>query len=379
MKYLRRLIPYTLVITTLVIVFPLLCGCSGEDNSNRFLRLLKLIPSELKDSPEPLLLTDLASYYEDYDISLTDSEGNPITFEEYFEIIKEKSIRIPVGGSSYITGYGKYAMSGPIQDKYLGYDFTRLDAEIQAGHPPVNTVAAIGRYDSEATRDALSHQEEWPSWAVDAYTTEEYRGVTIHSWGDGFEIHMTDTIVPPHIDELGRARPLAVIDDYLFYGPSLEAIKSMIDASQGKTESLADLPEFAELADKLHDLNVYSLVLGIESMANGDPEYQGTYPGPRLKRFETFGSASGEDENGIFAVLVLYHENPEDARSNVALLEQRIAETDSLYDEIPWAEIIATIDIHVEDNLLVAKLYSEHTRLWANWIYGRNPLLLHET
>jgi hypothetical protein len=378
MKCLRRLIPYTLVIITLVIVFPLLCGCSEEDNSNRFHRLLKLIPSGLKDSPEPLLLTDLASFYEDNDISLTDSEGRPITLEEYIDLIKEKGIRFPLGGSD-ITGYGRNAMSGGTDSNYLGYDFTSLDAEIQAGAPPGNTIAAIGRYDPEATRDALSHQDEWPSWAVDAYTIEKYRGVTIHSWGDGFKMHMTDRLVPPHIDELGRAMPLAVTDEYLFYAPGLEEIKLMIDASQGKTESLADLPEFVAIAERLPEMNVYTALMGYESLANGDPELTGTYPGPRLKKFVSLGSGLGTDSRGIYMALVLYHESPEDARSNISLLEQRISGTNSIYDDTPWSEIIIDAKIWVDGKVLLAKLYTESPALWTRILYGRDILLLHET
>jgi hypothetical protein len=378
MKLLRRLIPCALVIISLVIVFPLFYGCSGGDSSNRFHQLLKLIPSKHKDLPEPLILTDLASYYEDYGISLTDSEGNPITLEEYVDFIKENEIRLVLGGSD-ITGYGRYAMSGTTQVNYVGYDFTSLDAEIQTGSSPVNVVAAIGRYDPKSTRDALSCQDEWPFWAVDAYSIEEYQGVTIHSWGDGFEIHMTDRLVPPHIDQLGRARPLAVTDKYLFYGPSLEAIKSMIDASQGKTESLADLTEFVAIADGLSELNAYTALIGCESLANGDPELTGTYPGPLLKKFVTFGSGLGEDSTGIYMALVLYHESADDARSNISLLEQRIADTNSIFDDTPWSEIITDTEIRVDGNVLLAKLYTDSLALWTRIPYGRDVLILHKS
>lgn len=378
MKLLRRLVPCALVIISLVIVPSLFYGCSEGDSSNRFHQLLKLIPSEYKDSPEALVLTDLASYYEDYGISLTDSEGKPITPEEYINFIRENEIHITLGGSD-ITGYGRQAMSGTTQVNYVGYDFTSLDAEIQTGSSPVNVVAAIGRYDPKSMRDALSHQDEWPFWAVDAYTIEEYRGVTIHSWGDGFEIHLDTRLMPPHIDQLGRARPLAVTDKYLFYAPSLEAIKLMIDASQGKTESLADLPEFAAIADGLSELNTYTALVGDESLANGDPELTGTYPGPRLKKFVTFGSGLGEDSKGIYMALVLYHESADDAESNISLLKQRIADTNSIFEDIQWSEIITDTEIRVDGNLMLAKLYTDSLSLWTIIPYGRDILLLHET
>jgi hypothetical protein len=379
MKLFRRLITCIPVIISPVIVSCLIYGCSGDDSLNRFHQLLELIPSEYKDTPEALLLTDLASYYEDYGISLTGPDGKPITLEEYVDLIRENEIRIVMGGSD-ITGFGRQAMSGTAQANYVGYDFTNLDAEIQTGSSPVNVVAGIGRYDPKSTRDALSHQDEWPTWAVDAYTTEEYRGVTIHSWGDGFEMHMTDRLVPPHIDELGRARPLAVTDQYLFYAPSVEAIKLMIDASQGETESLADLPEFAEIAQGLSELNAYTALLGYESLANGDPELTGTYPGPRLKKFVTFGSGLGEDSKGIYMALAIYHESPDNARSNISLLEQRIANTNSIIDDdTPWNEIITDTEIRVDGNLLLAKLYTDSLSAWVVIPYGRDILLLHET
>jgi len=378
MKFFRRLLPCLLVILALVIVFPLIYGCSGVDESNRFHQLLKMVPSELKDSPMPITLTDLASYYEDYSIPLTDSEGNPITLEGYVAYMIDNEILPVLGGASFITGWGQYAQSGLIQEKYLGYDFTSLDVEILAGTPPNEVVAAIGRYDPQATRDALSHQGEWPSWAVEAYSIEEYRGVTIHSWGEGMETHLTDRFAPPHIDMLGRAMPLAVTDKYLFYAATVETMKLMIDASQGKTESLADLPEFASIADGLFELNAYQALIGLEFLANGDPDYEGTYPGPRLKKFLTFGSGIGKDEDGIYAAIVLYHESPDDAQANISLLEQRIADTNSIYDDTPWSEKISNTEIRVDEKVLLAKLYTDSIILWQAWFYMREPLLLHQ-
>ncbi len=381
MKFLRRLIPYAFVILAFVLVFLLAGDCSGPDKSNRLHELLKLIPADADLTDSLIIINDYASCFEDYGISLVELDKQSITFQGFIDLIREKEIEVAGIGiviGSYITGWGKYASHGTIQDKYVGYSFTSIDAEIQAGTPPQGMVAAIGRFDPEATSDALAHQDEWPLWAVDAYTTEKYRSVTIHSWGDGFKINMDTTLTPPHIDLLGRARPLAVTRDYLFYTFSLENIKSMIDASQGNRENLADLPEFAEIVDKLSGLKVYSALLGNESLANGDPGFPENYPGPLLKNFETFGSAFGKDDNGTFMVLVLYHENPDDAEVNISLLEQRLNSTDMMALEIPWTELITAKDIHAEGNLLVAKLYTERMSIFQIWVYNYDPILLHE-
>ena len=77
-------------------------------------------------------------------------------------------------------------------------------------------------------------------------------------------------------------------------------------------------------------------------------------------------------------VLVIYHENSSDAKTNVFLLEQRIKETDSMSIGRPWREIFTDTDISVEGNTLLAKLYTEYTGIWNYWFYNWDPLLLHE-
>lgn len=380
MKFFCRLILYALIVVILVLVFPLIYGCSGDSGSfNSFNELLKLLPSDVDLSQMPIILLDYASFFKDNDISLTGEDDRYKTFQELIELLREKEkMDVPMSSDSFITGWGPYAIEELICDKNVGYNYTSIDAEIQAGLTPNNIVAAVGQFDPQATRNALKYQDEWPAWAVDAYNTEEYRGVTIHSWGDGFKMNLLTTLLPPHIDEFGRAKPLAVTDDYLFYAASVEAIKLMIDASQGKVESLADLPEYAQIVGQMSGLNIYSLLMGSESLVNDDPEYEGTYPGPRLKKFVTFGSASGQDENGIYLLLVIYHENSSDARSNVSLLEQRINDTDLMLLEVPWSEIITDTEIKVDGKILVAKLYTMHPGIWDGWVYAREPLLLHE-
>jgi hypothetical protein len=366
------IISVSLMLALILLIFG---GCSGGDSSNRFSELLKLIPSEEPYNKAPMMLFDYASYREDKNISFSTSSNNTEVFIDFLEESLQYDLGYLLSGGSFITGYGRYALEGTINDKYVGYDFTCVDAEIQAGFPPGNVVAAIGRFNPQATRDALEYQDEWPSWVKEAYTTEEYRGVTLHSWGDGYKMNMNTRLVPPHIDQLGRARPLAVTETRLFYAPSLEIMKLMIEASQDKPESLADLPEFASI---LSEMNAYAAVIGDEECAIGDIMFEGTYSGPKLKRFVTFGSGIGEDERGFYMALVIYHHSRENAEANVSLLEQRIADTDSVYAEKPWREVFYDIDIHVEGNILVAKLYTEVTSIWVGWVYDQDSLLVHE-
>jgi hypothetical protein len=378
MKSLPIAFLYLLVIITLVPLFFLSGGCSGEGSSNNFHKLLELIPSDSYYAEYPMILFNHASYLADKNISLTKPNGDPVTFEEYIELMNQDAVGMWLTNGSTITGYGQYALAMTIENKYVGYDFKCIDAELEAGAPPLNIVAAVGKFNPQATKDALSHQEDWLTSIIEKYTTEEYRGVTIHSWGNGLEVDLAARLTPPHLDQIGRAKPLAVTEEYLFYPPTVDLIKLMIDASQDKAESLADLPEFSAIADALFEMNTYAAIIGDEKSANGNPDYEGTYPGPKLKKFITFASGLAEDEKGSYMVLVIYHENSNDAEANIPLMEERIVNTYFPDSGQLKQEVFTDIDIYAEGKVLKAKLYTTRIGGWSSWFYERAPLLLHE-
>lgn len=380
MKITQKLILVFLLIALLAIPIVTSGACTAPDESDTFNNLLTMMPADEYVKKGLIMINDYAAAFKDIDISLAELDEPSAIFQDLLDRIKEMEIKpsgISMASGSDIVGWGPYAVSGTITDEYVGYNFASVDAEIQAGLPPNDMTAAVGHYDAQATIDALKNQAEWPPWAVEEYSAEEYRGVTINTWGDGYEIHLDTPLRPPHIDNLGRARPLAVADGYLFSSTNLEYVKKMIDASQGKTENLSDLPEYADIVGKMSELGVFSMLLGNESFANGNPEEYASYPGPLLKNFVTFATAPGKDENGTFIALVLYHENPDDAQANVALLEERIATTEFMAKD-PWSGMLSETDIQAEGNLLVARLYTDQVSLWAAWVYATDPLVLHE-
>ena len=373
MVKLNKLASFVLLLASLILILSMSAGCSGTTTtSNRFLELMNMVPAAAPSASSPAYytLSDYASLYQDYGITFTN-------FNDLTTQLKNNrvALNLIVGGSD-ITGWGKYAEHATIQEKYVGYDVSNIDAEIQFGQPPKNGVAAIGRFDPRATKNAFSNRDEWPSWAKDSYTTEDYRGVTIHSWGDGLAIHLKDSLKPPHIDNLGRAWPLAVTDKYLFYASSVETIKLMIDASQDKGQSLADKKEYAAVANGLADLKAYGAMMGEGTLAN--PSFSGNNIGPRLKKFLTFGSGPGRDEKGTYTAIVIYHENSKYAQENVTLLKQRVENGNSLSYLKPWSEIITKTDIKAEGNVLLARLYTTSPELWERWVSTKDNLLLHE-
>jgi hypothetical protein len=406
MKLPRRLKSHFLITISLLFLFFMIGGCSGTTpetgNANQtktaaetvinppstFAELLGLVPADSFSGQrrDILILSDHASLYRDYGVSFSDFSN----IEELMNL-PDSDIFINFYAGSDITGYGNYADRTTIKKEYVGYDISSIDAEIQFGIPPLNAVAAIGRFDPEITNNALSNQADWPDWAINAYTTENYSGVTIHSWGNGLRINLETRLVPPHIDALGRARPLAVTNRYLFYCGSLEAVKEMIDASQNTMQSLADLPEYAAIAKGLTDLKAYVALVGEASSLNNymsvidyDPKLTQEQInelkaniGPRLKKFLAFGSGQGKDDKGYYTAIVLYHENPADALANVSLLKERLESSKSFVFDVTWSEIITETDIQADGNVLIARLYSR-MGIWTNWVYAQDNLLLHE-
>ena len=362
------------ILVLLVLIVPAFASCSGTSSSNTFIELLNLVPADMfSGEARPFLsLIDYASLYKDTGITFT-------TGKELIENTQNDKFSYSVlGFGSYITGHGKYTITSTILDKYVGYDVTNIDAEIQFGVPPVNGVAAIGRFNPQDTSNALSNRDEWPSWAVTAYTAEEYHGVTIHSWGDGLKINLQTPLTPPHVDELGRGRPLAVTEKNLFYAGNVKIVKLMIDASEKKSPRIADLPEYASIANALVDLKVYCSIVASEYWVYVLPEYSADDTGPRLKKFLTFSSGLGRDEKGTYTAIVIYHKDTAHAQANVSLLKQRIENSSSIYYKVPWSEKITDSEIKSEGNILLAKLYPTETNLWATWFYSQDNLLLHE-
>jgi hypothetical protein len=169
----------------------------------------------------------------------------------------------------------------------------------------------------------------------------------------------------------------------------VNAVKTMIDANQGKSSTLADIPEYALVAQGLYDLNSkIAGVIGDGDLVNWYWKNSGGYKGPLLKNYLSFGSGFGKDEKGEYIALVLVHDNPDDAIKNISLLEQRIDasfredinfNTENLTIETKkMSDYIYDKQIYTEGRVLLAKLYTNDPLLWAGWFTNDWQLGLHE-
>jgi hypothetical protein len=402
MKYSLKLIFFVFIFSSLIFFLLVSNSCSrlSVTENNRFLELLSLLPANAKESGG-FALIDYELIRKANNISLDISDSKQINRDSFLNILLSKLedntfIRIEaLSFSSFYTGWGRYVFDSPIKFENIGYSLIDVDAEINnigirpdLGLSPDNKfnfvpdlmVAGIGRFNPQATKSALENKDVWPLWVKEKYAAEDYHNITIYSWG-GIEKHLKDKLSPPHLSPTGIAAPIAISDKYLFVSDSVENVKAMIDSSKNKISSLFDVEEYKLLAQGLYNLGAqYAAIIGDEALANGYWVNYKFYPGPRLKKFLTFGSGFGTDEKGEYIALVLVHENSENAKENVSLLKQRILTPFAAWDGITegFNDIIYATDVHTEGKVLLAKLYTKDKTLWRIWFQEQYPLLLHE-
>ena len=399
------------VILCFVSLMPVAGGCSQPEEENTFLELLSLLPASARHDGG-IALIDYQRIWQVNGISLYDSDNQKMSAEDFLNNLitmhKEKPLvgtDVVILGSRFTGWDSPYMLVSTIKDEYIGFDYSDVNAEINnigirpipIGDPPEQfdfepdlMVAALGNYDSKATEDALNNRVEWPSWAIDNYSTENYRDINVHSWGDGTETHLEGSRSPPHLDLLGRASPLAVFDGHLLVGSSVDDVKSMIDAAEGGSLSLADIPKYAVVAQEMYNLGVFGAIIADEALANGNMQTRDYYNGPRLEKFQTFGIGPGKDDKGKYVALVLYHVDPARAEKTVSLLEEQInySTTDLILDEDSqgytkntWSfnDIFWHTQIYTEGKVLIAKLYTDNEAVWYKLFFYGSQLLIHES
>jgi hypothetical protein len=219
----------------------------------------------------------------------------------------------------------------------------------------------------------LENHNEWSTWLINSYSSEDYGGITIHSWGNSYEGHLADRFSPPHLNSIGNAMPIAIADGELFIAHSVEDIKSMIDATQDQVKSLADLPEYRLVSNAMRELGTLCVIIVDEALIRDILAYNDPITEPKIKNFQTVGMGPGRDETGEYMALVLVYENHEDAEEGVKLLEQKVEVFNQICTSVfpkKTAEIYNT-EISVENEVLIAKLYNNHEGLWSWWFFDR--------
>jgi hypothetical protein len=288
----------------------------------------------------------------------------------------------------FISGYA-YLQLGIGLLRNLGLGYWMIDQEAQAGWPPINFSIVKGTFDPEKTRQALA-----VSAKNDPPTIETYLENEIYSWGkEDYALDLTKVLAPPVYDNLGRGGRFVFQDNYAFRANGMPEIKLVLDAQNGRQTSLADNKDYKLLAQELSSQNAMCAMLSTNTQTissvkdslysywSGKPEDLDKYlaQGPKLLPYQTMALGLSKDEKGLYAIIVLVHADNETAAKNESLLKQRIEETNSILYSKKWTTFFSSSSITSRGRVLMAKLYGDNVcRMWIQWYYQNDPLILHE-
>jgi hypothetical protein len=350
MRNTHKLVCFLLMLVILVSVVPF-SGCAlitGEDTSQKddlFMQLLSLLPASAADRGA-FLLIDYDKCFKANGVSLNATNDASLNREQIYKFIfsiteKDSSKLNFIGLGSYYTGFGRDILVSPVSTDNTGYDFTSARAEIldvwqrglfsrnnpasdqnTASFNKKRIVAAIGDYSTQKMRTAFNNQAAWPPWAIENYSSEDYRNIPVYSWGNADEHHWNDKYDQAFVDEMGRASPIATDNEHLFVASSTDEIKAMIDASQNRGISLADIPEYALVAQSLNDLNVSIAVISTASLHQVDEKNQFVKDYPIIP-YLIMGTDIGADEKGSYIVEIFVQLNSTEAKKNVKYFNDR--------------------------------------------------------
>jgi hypothetical protein len=363
-----------LCIAGAAILFSLLPACSGNTNGNladnnqqkqsTIQKLMGLLPvSAMQSENETISFMDFAEVREINGFSLPSSYSEEDLKNYSSALGKDAPNEL---GGTFHSGGGRYGLLGPIRPENVGYGLANVDAEIASVIPPYVIEVLAGSFSPSTTKDIFAKQENWAKFAKANFATEIYKGVSVYSWGSGFEMNLMERLVPPCVDNLGRARPMAVTDSNVFVSHSIDNIKSMIDSSTSNTPGLTSLQQYADIADGLTELEVYraSITRPPSKVDNGPQDMSNS---PLLKKYVTFAEGWGKDDKGTYWAFAIANPDKTVSSENEKILKNRI-ENVSYVDQEKATVLVKSFlkeyTIYSTGRLVLVKLYAQD-HAWA--------------
>ncbi|MCH8224836.1 MAG: hypothetical protein IIC97_03095 [Chloroflexi bacterium] len=382
-KLIRLLAPAVLAATTMLLV----AACGGDTATSGFQELLEVIP-DTAETRGYVLLNDYQRFRETFDIQLPGPEAGDEDLMDY--LLRPLDMPLWVTGP-FISGYGPTSLQALDRRRYLGFDIQDVLRSAEAGLPPGVLEVIQGDFDPGLTARALTACTE-----CETPEEDERNGIKFYSWGEDLAVDVKKRFAPPAFDQLGRGGRIAVLDGYVFRTVESPGMRRLIDTSVGRGDSLADVEDFRLLAAGLDELNAYSGILTGQTQSFDEAltvlladsaftQEDVARLRARMEEellllpYDAFATGAGRDDRGQYMAVVLVHSSEGAAEENVELLRRRIEEAQSLWIGRPWSDFIEEMDIRSDGVVLLGKLWGERTvNLWLQFIFNRDPLLLHE-
>ena len=343
----------------------LLTGCSDEPDpiplrQGPFNDLMKLIPLT-EDSRSIVWFNDYGLAREANGIQAPAEAASAEDLEEYLRELGSTGL----AAGPWISGFTRESMA-QLEQKYLGFGVGDVERSILAGEPPYTLEAVSGGYGPETTDASLAACAE-----CDKPETQEHLGVKFYSWGEDYKPDLKKRLQPPAYDVLGRGGRIAVLDSVVFRALGTAGMRSLIRTYGGNGDSLADDSDLALAAGALQNLGVYSALVA------GDVE-KFTGPLDSLDRYIVLGAGVAKDADGFVTILVFVYEDDGAASRNVQDFEERLANGRSMLTGQPWTEYFPEGEVWNDGRALIARLRTEHPRIWEQMVLSVDSLLWQE-
>jgi len=218
----------------------------------------------------------------------------------------------------------------------LGVDLAAVSSAVEAGTLPAQFLVLEGDFDAAAI-DAAARAD--PVWS-DLLAIGEHAGVPYFTWGEDFKTWL-ERVTTAH--PYGRGGRLALDGGYLYLAPWTAGIEALIDAGVGTVPTLADRAPLRQAAEILQREHVYSAVLTDAPLTEGS-DASGL----------ALGLGGGRDEAGAFWVVVAIHDTAAGAEESAASFRSIITEGASLGSGEPWQERVASFEVSVAGEAMVA-------------------------
>ena len=335
--------------------------------------LLRLIPMPSDGGYwHSVYLNDYKRMREAHGIRAPEKDATGADLEEYLgRVFAETGTTGP-----WLSGYDPRTRELLEVEGYLRFDIGSVDGSIWAEDLPRTLEAMTGRFDPEATGTLLSACAECPE-----PETLEHGGIEFYSWGEDLTPDLSYRLQPPAFDALGRGSRIAVLDSLVLRTIETEGMRHLIDAYLENRDSLADDPDLALAAGAFDGLGVYSgLLFGdvaeLEAQSLCDlvddcdeeelekirSELGMASPEKSrgLDEFILLGTGVGHDDDGFYTALVFVYENEDVAERNAGVIEERLAEFNSIQFSTPWNEVFPKSEVWNEERALIAKLRTQN-------------------
>ena len=361
----------------------LLTGCSDSGDSGLlrqgpFYDLMKLIPLT-EDSRSIVWFNDYGLARDANGIQAPAEDASAEDLEEYMQELQLTGLAV----GPWISGFTHEFMAQLEQKKYLGFGFGDVYQSILVGDRPSNLTAVTGRFNPELTESSLAACTECPEPVI-----HEYQGTKFYSWGEDFELDLEKMLQPPAYDELGRGGRIAVLDSVVFRTLGTGGMRALLDTYGGNGDSLAEDPDLAAAADALQNLGAYSaLVVGdaerftnpVDSLLSAEERnLLGMEAEDTLGQYSVLGAGVAKDADGFVTILVFVYEDEGAASRNVQDFEERWTNGRSMLTGQPWTDYFPEGEVWNDGRALIARLRTEHPRIWENMVMAVDSLLWHE-